>query len=106
MVGSPYWNPHTETLTREELDALQVRKLADLVDWVFASAPWQAARLREAGVEPGSIASLEDLRRIPISASRCLPSSGGGRSAGSSPTRCGCTAAASIRRACRAASGC
>src|SRR3954468_18973410 len=66
MVGSPYWNPHTETLSREELDALQVRKLADLVEWTFASAPWQAGRLREAGVEPGSIASLADLRRIPF----------------------------------------
>jgi phenylacetate-CoA ligase len=66
MVGSPYWNPHTETLSREELDALQGRKLADLVDWTFASAPWQAGRLRAAGVEPGTITSLGDLRRIPF----------------------------------------
>jgi phenylacetate-CoA ligase len=66
MATSPYWNPHTETLPRDQLDALQARKLADLVDWTFASAPWQAARLREAGVEPGSITSLDDLRRIPF----------------------------------------
>jgi phenylacetate-CoA ligase len=66
MVGSPYWNPHTETLSRDQLDALQGRKLADLVEWTFASAPWQAARLREAGVEPGSVTSLEDLARIPF----------------------------------------
>jgi phenylacetate-CoA ligase len=66
MATSPYWNPHTETLSRDELDALQGRKLADLVEWTFASAPWQAARLREAGVEPGSITSLADLERIPF----------------------------------------
>ena len=66
MATSPYWNPHTETLSRERLDALQARKLADLVDWTFESAPWQAQRLREAGVEPGSIRTLEDLERIPF----------------------------------------
>jgi phenylacetate-CoA ligase len=66
MPESPYWNPHTETLARDRLDALRSRKLRDLLDWTFASAPWQASRLREAGVEPGSVQGLEDLHRIPF----------------------------------------
>jgi phenylacetate-CoA ligase len=66
MPDSPYWNPHTETLPRERLEALQERKLRDLLDWTFAQAPWQARRLREAGVEPGSVQTLADLRRIPF----------------------------------------
>ena len=66
MPESPYWNPHTETLARDRLEALQSRKLRDLLAWTFSNAPWQAGRLREAGVEPGSVQGLEDLPRIPF----------------------------------------
>jgi phenylacetate-CoA ligase len=66
MPDSPYWNPHTETLARDRLEALQARKLRDLLAWTFDHAPWQAQRLRDAGVEPGSVQTLEDLRRIPF----------------------------------------
>jgi phenylacetate-CoA ligase len=66
MPESAYWNPHTETLARDRLDALRSRKLRDLLEWTFASAPWQAARLRDAGVEPGSVGGLEDLASIPF----------------------------------------
>ena len=40
MPESPYWNPHTETLPRGELDALRSRKLRDLLAWTFAEAPY------------------------------------------------------------------
>ena len=66
MDPSPYWNPRTETLGREQLDALQLRKLRDLVGWTLAAAPWQAQRLRDAGVTAESIRSFDDLRRIPF----------------------------------------
>ena len=66
MPESAFWNPHTETLSRDRLEALQERKLRDLLDWTFTHAPWQAARLRDAGVEPGSVTTLEDLARIPF----------------------------------------
>jgi phenylacetate-CoA ligase len=66
-METPYWNPRTETLPRAELDALQLAKLRDLVDWTLASAPWQADRLRRAGVDSSErIRSLDDLRRIPF----------------------------------------
>jgi phenylacetate-CoA ligase len=67
MTPSPYWNPRTETLSRDALEALQLRKLRDLVDWTHASAPWQSAQLRKAGVESSdALRSLDDLRRIPF----------------------------------------
>jgi phenylacetate-CoA ligase len=61
MGSSPYWNPHTETLSREALDALQVRKLRTLVAWTREHAPWQAARLGDVTID-----GLDDLRRIPL----------------------------------------
>ncbi|UGS33896.1 phenylacetate--CoA ligase family protein [Capillimicrobium parvum] len=65
-MHTSYWNPRTETLSREQLDALQLRKLRDLVAWTLQNAPWQAARLREAGVTPDVLRTLDDVRRIPF----------------------------------------
>jgi phenylacetate-CoA ligase len=65
-MESPYWNPRHETMPRDQLTDLQVRKLRALVEWADASVPWQSQRLRAAGVTPGQIDSLEDLRRIPF----------------------------------------
>ncbi len=66
MSESRTWNPRHETMPRERIEALQARKLANLVAWVEKSNPYHAARLREAGVTAASIKSLADLRRIPF----------------------------------------
>ena len=65
-MDTPYWNPRTETLPREQLDALQLRKLRDLVAWTLAKRAVAGRRLREAGVRAEDIASLDDIRRIPF----------------------------------------
>ena len=66
MKESPYWNPRHETMPRDQIDALQIRKLKNLVAWTEARVPWQATRLKAAGLTPESIKSLNDLRRIPM----------------------------------------
>src|SRR3981081_1764135 len=53
-------------MPRDQIEALQVRKLKNLVAWAEARVPWQAARLKVAGVTSDSIESLKDLRRIPM----------------------------------------
>jgi phenylacetate-CoA ligase len=65
MAETPYWNPRHETLPRDRLEALQLRKLRTLVEWADARVPWQAKRLRDAGVTADGINRLDDLRRIP-----------------------------------------
>jgi len=66
MPDSPFWNKRHETMPREQLDALQVRKLRSLVEWSAQQVPYHAARLGDAGVTSESIESLDDLRRIPF----------------------------------------
>ena len=66
MTDSPYWNPRHETMPREDLEALQVHKLRDLVARADAEVPFHAERLRDAGVTAESISSPDDLRRIPF----------------------------------------
>jgi phenylacetate-CoA ligase len=66
-MQTPYWNPRTETLTRGQLDALQLAKLRELVAWTLARDPLQAGKLREAGITAAEqLHSLDDLRRIPF----------------------------------------
>ena len=53
-------------MARDQIEALQARKLRKLVEWADARVPWQSKRLRQAGVTADSIKSLADLRRIPM----------------------------------------
>jgi phenylacetate-CoA ligase len=66
MAESPYWNPRHETMPRQDLEALQLRKLRNLLEWTTAKVPWHAKRLADAGVTAESVSSLDDLRRIPF----------------------------------------
>ncbi|MEA2460498.1 MAG: phenylacetate-CoA ligase [Actinomycetota bacterium] len=66
MTDSPYWNPRHETMPRADIDALQSRKLRNLLEWTETQVPYQAKRLSDAGVTADSIRSLDDLQRIPF----------------------------------------
>jgi phenylacetate-CoA ligase len=54
-----------ETLGREEIDSLQVQRLGKTVERALR-APFYKKHLGEAGVSPGSIRTLDDVRRIPF----------------------------------------
>jgi phenylacetate-CoA ligase len=62
---SAYWNPKTETLGRERLDALRLEKLRRQCEWAAARSPWYRRLFAAEGFEPDSLRSLEDLRRLP-----------------------------------------
>src|ERR1700674_3917664 len=63
---SPYWNPKTETLERERLEALQLAKLGYQCEWAASRSPWYRRRFEAEGFDPGQLQSLDDLRRIPL----------------------------------------
>ncbi|MGE3173750.1 MAG: phenylacetate--CoA ligase family protein [Planctomycetota bacterium] len=63
---SPYWNPKTETLPKEQLRALQTRKLQDLVQRAWSGSPFHRRLYEAAGVTPDSIRTLDDIRRLPF----------------------------------------
>jgi phenylacetate-CoA ligase len=67
VVGeSPYWNPKTETLDREQLTSLQLVKLRVQCAWAAARSPWYRQRFAQAGFTADSLRSLDDLRRLPL----------------------------------------
>lgn len=55
-----------ETLPREEIEALQLRRLRDLCDRIYANVPFYRKRFAEAGVSPADIKSLADLKLLPF----------------------------------------
>jgi phenylacetate-CoA ligase len=58
------WDPR-ETISRDRLEALQVERLAGLVERV-ARVPFYRAALAERGLGPHSIRTLDDLRALPF----------------------------------------
>ncbi len=66
MTASPYWNPKTETMPRDELKALQSHRLRNVVQRAYAHSPFHRKLLDEAGVKPDDIQGVDDLQRIPF----------------------------------------
>ncbi len=60
------YNIEYETMPREALEALQLRRLQATVDRVYATVPFYRKKFQEAGVTPADIRSLDDLRRLPF----------------------------------------
>jgi phenylacetate-CoA ligase len=63
---APYWNPKTETLPREALQALQLAKLRRLAQWAAARSPFYRRSFEQAHFSPEQLRSLDDLRRLPF----------------------------------------
>jgi phenylacetate-CoA ligase len=55
----------SQWLSPAGLQRLQLGKLRQLLSVAFAHSPWHRARMTQAGLQPESVASLEDLRRLP-----------------------------------------
>jgi len=61
-----YWNEELETLPREQLQNLQLRRLQLTVERCFFNVPFYRQRMQKIGVNPEDIKSLEDLKRLPF----------------------------------------
>ncbi|GAB4482912.1 MAG: phenylacetate--CoA ligase [Thermodesulfovibrionales bacterium] len=60
------WNEEFETLPREALEALQLKRLKNLIERVYAAVPYYRKKMDEQGVKPADIKSLKDLARLPF----------------------------------------
>ncbi len=55
-----------ETLPREALEAIQLKRLQRVVEKVYATVPFYKKAFDEKGVKPDDIGSLEDLQKLPF----------------------------------------
>ena len=66
QAGSAYFDAAVETMSADETAAMQHAKLRRQLEYLNANSPFHAAKLAEAGAEPGDICSLADLARLPF----------------------------------------
>ena len=55
-----------ETMPREELEGLQLRRLKAMVEKVYYNVPFYQNRFNEMGIRPEQIRSLDDLKYLPF----------------------------------------
>jgi phenylacetate-CoA ligase len=60
------WNDEYETLPREAMEALQLKRLRALVDRLCSTVPFYKRKLGEMGYKPGDLRTLDDLSRLPF----------------------------------------
>ncbi|MBA3002619.1 MAG: phenylacetate--CoA ligase [Desulfurivibrio sp.] len=60
------WNEEYETLPREALEALQLKRLKAQVARVHETVPYYRKKMEDAGVTPGDIRTLADIRLLPF----------------------------------------
>ncbi len=61
-----------ETLPREALAAIQLRRLKATVERAYATVPFYRKKYQEAGVKPSDINTLEDIRKLPFTTKQDL----------------------------------
>lgn len=59
-----YWNPYLETLPRERLNAVELSYFRDMLAYAKKNSRLYQEKL--AGIEPEMIASLDDVRKLPL----------------------------------------
>ena len=68
---SPFFNPEFETMSREQIEALQLERLQKTVRHCMNS-PFYKKRFEEIGLRPEDIKSLADLKKIPFTTKQDL----------------------------------
>ena len=65
-VEKKYYQKEIETISREDMIALQNEKLVKQVRRVYENVPYYRAKMEEKGVTPDDIKGLEDLHKLPF----------------------------------------
>jgi phenylacetate-CoA ligase len=61
-----FYNEEFETLPRQALEALQLKRLQTVLERVYANVPFYKASFDKAGIKPADVQSLQDLQRLPF----------------------------------------
>ncbi len=61
-----------ETMPREALESIQLKRLQTTLSRVYATVPFYRKKFDEAGLLPGDVKTLDDLRRLPFTTKQDL----------------------------------
>lgn len=66
------WNEYIETMGREDMETLQLRRLQSLVDRIYHNVPFYRKKLQVVGYQPGDITNLKDIGKLPYTTKQDL----------------------------------
>src|ERR1700735_3710339 len=65
--GDRFWNEATQTASREQLDALHLRRIRHLIGWAYENSPLHRRIYDDAGIKPADIRTWDDYHhRLPF----------------------------------------
>jgi phenylacetate-CoA ligase len=66
MEKSKYWNPFLETLPRDELVHIEIKRFREAMAFAIKHCQMYQDKFKEAGISPEEIKTLDDIRKIPL----------------------------------------
>ena len=60
------WNKDIECMCRDEMKALQSKRLVNLTDYIYNNSPFYRNKFDSDGLKPGDVHSIEDIVRLPF----------------------------------------
>jgi len=66
VESEKYWNPVLETMPREDLERLQLKKFKRAMRYAMDKSPFYRKKYKEAGISPQDIKTLDDVRNVPM----------------------------------------
>lgn len=68
----PIHNPSIECASRERIEAIQLARLIDQVEWTYNRVAWYRDKMDAMGVKPSDIKTLADVRKLPFTDKNAL----------------------------------
>lgn len=66
MTKHSYWDEQIETISRHELNQLQLERLKEIVRFAYENSPYYKRAFDQAGVSPDDLQTLADLQKFPF----------------------------------------
>ena len=66
------WNPNKECMSRDEMSALQGKRLHKIVEYVYHNVPFYRHKLQERDLTPDDIRTIEDIVKLPYTTKKDL----------------------------------
>ena len=67
-----YWNPNKECMSRDEMSALQGKRLHKIVKYVYHNVPFYRNKLQDMDLTPDDILTIEDIVKLPFTTKQDL----------------------------------
>ncbi len=72
MPDSWIWNPSVECMPRQELEKLKLERLKAVVKRMYEESKYYREKMKQAGVTPDDVKTLDDLRKLPLTTKQDL----------------------------------